>query len=403
MRSLPRTSAPTRFPDRLVRKPTAATIASARSRFSNSAVPKSRLAERSTTIHVSSSRSAIVSRTCGIVVRAVTGPVHAAHVVAHLVLAALPRLAARRGHEAEVVTLQQAVETAEHVELEAAERGLDPRCRRGAVVHAVRSSWVGPRSGQLHRSGEPGGTCAGHALLARRDPRELDRGDDAVDDVVGLDAVGQRFVREHDPVAQHLGGDVVDVLRKHVGAAADQRERPPGRDEPERGPRARSVRDHRLEVDESLVLRRTGREDEAHRVPDHRGIDVDAVDGALEIEQRVGVEHRLGRRRVDAHPGDDLELLGGRGVADDDLHEEPVALRFGQQVHAFGLDRVLRREHEEGVGHEVRDAGDRHLALGHHLEQRRLHLGGRTVDLVGEHEVGEHRAELDVERSLDGR
>ena len=50
----------------------------------------------------------------------------------------------------------------------------------------------------------------------------------------------------------------------------------------------------------------------------------------------------------------------------------------------------------------MRDPGDRHLALGHHLEERRLHLGGRAVDLVGEHEVGEDRAELDVE-ALGGR
>ncbi len=42
-------------------------------------------------------------------------------------------------------------------------------------------------------------------------------------------------------------------------------------------------------------------------------------------------------------------------------------------------------------------AADRDLALGHDLEQRRLHLGRRAVDLVGEHEVGEHRAQLDVE------
>ena len=38
-----------------------------------------------------------------------------------------------------------------------------------------------------------------------------------------------------------------------------------------------------------------------------------------------------------------------------------------------------------------------HVPLGHHLQQRRLHLGRRAVDLVGEHEVGHHRAQLDVE------
>jgi hypothetical protein len=45
----------------------------------------------------------------------------------------------------------------------------------------------------------------------------------------------------------------------------------------------------------------------------------------------------------------------------------------------------------------VRDAADGHLLLGHDLEQRGLHLGRRTVDLVGQHEVREDRPELDVE------
>jgi hypothetical protein len=42
------------------------------------------------------------------------------------------------------------------------------------------------------------------------------------------------------------------------------------------------------------------------------------------------------------------------------------------------------------------------MAFGHHLEQRRLHLGRGAVDLVGEHEVGEDWPELDVE-TLAGR
>jgi hypothetical protein len=40
---------------------------------------------------------------------------------------------------------------------------------------------------------------------------------------------------------------------------------------------------------------------------------------------------------------------------------------------------------------------DRQVPLGHHLEHRRLHLRRRAVDLVGEHEVGDHGPELDVE------
>ena len=82
--------------------------------------------------------------------------------------------------------------------------------------------------------------------------------------------------------------------------------------------------------------------------------------------------------------------------------QEAVALRLGQRVDALGLDRVLGGQHEERVGQRVGDPADGDLPLGHDLEQRRLHLGRRAVDLVGEHEVGEHRAELDVEGVLAG-
>ena len=65
-------SAPIRLPPPLLRNVIAAEAATARSRFSQPTVPKSRLADMSTTIQVSSSRSAIICRTCGWVVRAVT-------------------------------------------------------------------------------------------------------------------------------------------------------------------------------------------------------------------------------------------------------------------------------------------------------------------------------------------
>ena len=64
--------APIRLPPPLLRNVIAAAAATARSRFSQPVVPKSRLADMSTTSHVSSSRSAIIWRTCGWVVRAVT-------------------------------------------------------------------------------------------------------------------------------------------------------------------------------------------------------------------------------------------------------------------------------------------------------------------------------------------
>jgi hypothetical protein len=49
------------------------------------------------------------------------------------------------------------------------------------------------------------------------------------------------------------------------------------------------------------------------------------------------------------------------------------------------------------VGHLEGLQADRHLPLLHDLQQGALHLGRRPVDLVGEQQVGEHRAERGVE------
>ena len=84
-------------------------------------------------------------------------------------------------------------------------------------------------------------------------------------------------------------------------------------------------------------------------------------------------------------------------IADLDHQHEAVELRFGQRVGALLLDRVLRRHDEERLGQPVGLLADGDLPLLHRLEQRRLHLGRRAVDLVGEHEVGEDRAALGAE------
>ena len=91
---------------------------------------------------------------------------------------------------------------------------------------------------------------------------------------------------------------------------------------------------------------------------------------------------------------------GRRGVADEHLEHEPVELRLRQRVGALGLDRVLRGHDEERVGRGVGLAADGDLPLLHDLQQRALHLRGRAVDLVGEQQVGEDRAERDLELAL---
>ncbi len=66
-------------------------------------------------------------------------------------------------------------------------------------------------------------------------------------------------------------------------------------------------------------------------------------------------------------------------------------------MRALLLDGVLRREHEERLRKSARHAVDRHLLLGHGLEERRLRLRHRTVDLVDEEDVREHRPRPELE------
>ena len=97
----------------------------------------------------------------------------------------------------------------------------------------------------------------------------------------------------------------------------------------------------------------------------------------------------------------DLFLVGR--IAHRDAHEEAIDLRLGQRVGALEIDRVLRREDQEGEGQLEAVAFDRDLALLHRFEQRRLRLGGSAVDLVGEHDVREDRAGAQAERPVARR
>ena len=73
------------------------------------------------------------------------------------------------------------------------------------------------------------------------------------------------------------------------------------------------------------------------------------------------------------------------------MKHEAVGLRFGQRIRAFLLDRILGGEHQEGLGQRIGGVADGHLPLLHRFEQGRLHLGRRSIDLVGEHQIGEDR------------
>src|SRR5690606_240232 len=86
-----------------------------------------------------------------------------------------------------------------------------------------------------------------------------------------------------------------------------------------------------------------------------------------------------------------------RRIAQGQAHQETVELRFRQGEGAAGTDRVLRGDHEEGFGQGPRGAFDGHLALLHRLEQRALAFWGGTIDLVGQHQLGEDRPRVEHE------
>ena len=95
----------------------------------------------------------------------------------------------------------------------------------------------------------------------------------------------------------------------------------------------------------------------------------------------------------------EIEVLLGR-EGDHDLEQEAVELGLGEGIGPLHLERVLGREHEERRVEREALAGDRDLVLLHRLEQARLGLRRRPVDLVGEDEVGEDRPGLEAEDAL---
>ena len=168
-------------------------------------------------------------------------------------------------------------------------------------------------------------------------------------DVVGGHVVGEGVVAEHQPVAQDVRGDVLHVLRQRVVAAAQQRQRPGGPDQAERGARAGAVLDESRDVRHAVLGGGPGGQHQPDGVVDQRVVHEDLVGLALQGEQVGGAEHRVRLRRAYAHPVDDLAFLGVGRVADDDLHQEPVPLRLRQRVDALLLDRVLGGHHQERV------------------------------------------------------
>jgi hypothetical protein len=120
----------------------------------------------------------------------------------------------------------------------------------------------------------------------------------------------------------------------------------------------------------------------------------DGLHGVLHGQETGGVGHRV-ERHLFALTGDpvaeNVDLLRLRRVSEGHPHEEPVELRLGQRVGALVLNGVGRGEHMEGPSQGERLTLDGDLPFLHRLEESRLGLRRRPVDLVGQQQSGEER------------
>ena len=137
---------------------------------------------------------------------------------------------------------------------------------------------------------------------------------------------------------------------------------------------------------------------------DDRFADRQPAHQALGAHQIFSAHRRLRPRLVGAgRVEQDVPLGLAVGIADVDLHQKAVELRFRQRIGAFLLERVLRRQHVERPRQIVAGAGDGDVLLLHRLQQRRLRARCGAVDLVGHQQLREHRAGQEAEAALAAR
>ena len=169
-----------------------ATAATARSRFSSCDVPKSIDPDRSTSAHVSSSRSAIRSRTCGIVVRAVTAQSIRRTSSPTWYSRASASSVPGPGSRPRCSPCRIALETPYDGQLEPSERSVRERAARS-------SSQRGASGAVGHGQRNSGGRC--RRAVAPDRLRRRDGGQDPLDHGPRVDVVRDRVEGEDEPVA----------------------------------------------------------------------------------------------------------------------------------------------------------------------------------------------------------
>ena len=224
------------------------------------AVPKRIDADVSSRIQAVSWRSGTSSRTCGTRLRAVafqsmrrtSSPGSYGRMRSRS--EPLPRT------EAPAITAQATTDPTRETELEMPgdSSAIGPGPGRAGVRRrpAARRRSGGRLPDSRHALASPAASMAG----------ALTRLEDALDDRVGGDAIGQRRVAHDQSMAQDVRGKGRHVGRQHVAAAMEQRQGAGAVDEVDRATRAGTVGHIRLEIGRAPVAQATGGLDDAHGV-----------------------------------------------------------------------------------------------------------------------------------------
>ncbi len=96
---------------------------------------------------------------------------------------------------------------------------------------------------------------------------------------------------------------------------------------------------------------------------------------------------------------DDGRQLFAAGVAHDQFEEEAIELCFGQRIGAFLLDRILRGHDKERLLQLEPLAGRRDGPFLHRFEHGRLRLGCGAIDFVGQADLREDGALLELKHA----
>ncbi len=214
------------------------------------------------------------------------------------------------------------------------------------------------------------------------------------DDVTSGAAFDASGVVEDEAVAEDGVGDGLDVFEAGVDAVVEEGAGFDGGGHAEGGAGAGSE----FDACGGGGLARVGGVDETSDVVSDDVGEEDAAGEGEEGGEFRGV-HDWGDGGFDAEfaVADDAFEGGGVVAEDFEFEEEAVDLGFWERVGAFEFDWVLGGEDEEGIGEVVAGAEDGDAAFLHGFEEGALGFGARSVDFVGEDEVGEDGAWLEDE------